>query len=229
MERSAIINALSSGLSKFIGVFKKNGVILSSWVVLIFILLYSFIINPLDINTVIKEIEKDKSSQHSISVDKRLLADQVIPTLLKNMRLEYNLNRVCLLEMHNSTENVNSVSFLYMSMVYENFDFHNDSIMPIMDMYQNQRTGGYADIFKAMQRKGYVYFENMDDYKRDFGIQLVKKVHHNGAKSMMLVPIFNKNRIDAILVLTSFNPTMDTKSIGEGLYKPVETIKSLIF
>lgn len=229
MERNIIVETIASMFSRFVGVLKKYGVLVSTWGVLLFVLLYSFIINPFDINKVISALEKDRDKQHNESVDKRLIADQMIPVILKNMRLEHNLDRVCLLEMHNSTENINNVSFLYMSMVYEDFDFQNDSILSIGDYYQRQRTSDYTEAFNEMRTKGYVYIEDLDNYDKDFCIRLVRKVRHNGTKSIMLVPLFNEDRIDAVLVLSSFKPSMNINMIGATLYKPVEKLKSLIF
>ena len=229
MEKNIIVETIGSMFSRFVGVLKKYGVLLSTWAVLLFVILYSVIINPFDMNKMISAMEKDRNTQHQESIDKRLIADQTVPAILKSLRLENGLTRVCLMEMHNSTENINNVSFLYMSMVYEDFDFQNDSIMSVSDFYQQQRTSDYTDVFNVMKTKGYVYLEDLDNYKDEFCIRMVRKVRHNGVKSIMLVPLFNGSRIDGILVMTSFNKTMDVKKIGSGLYKPVESIKSLIF
>lgn len=223
---SEIANALSNAFAKVVGAVKRNGVLISTWAVLLFILLYTFIINPININEFIKEKQNQMEAEHNENVEKRLLADQMIPTILENIRLKYNLDRVCLLEMHNSTQNMNNVSFLYFSMIYEEVS---DSVDYVMDNYQYQRTGNFTEMFKAMNKCGYVIMNDMDSVKDPKYSRITKRMIKNGTHSAMFLPIFNQNmRIDAILVLSSSKDTINSKEIGAGIAIPVEEIKKLI-
>ena len=159
-------------------------------------------------------------------MDKRLIADQIIPTILENVRIKFNLDRVCLLEMHNSTQNMNNVSFLYFSMIYEEVS---DSVDYVTDNYQYQRTGNFTEMFNAMKRDGYVILNDMDNLKDPKYSRITKRMVKNGTHSAIFIPIFNENmRIDAILVLSSANDTINSKEIGSGIAIPVEEIKKLI-
>lgn len=221
-----LINAMSGAFAKITGAVKRNGVLISTWAVLLFIVLYTCIINPLDINKILNERNTIKENQHRENVEKRLLADQMIPTILENIRLKYNLDRVCLLEMHNSTQNMNNVSFLYFSMIYEEVS---DSVDYVMDNYQYQRTGNFTEMFKAMNKCGYVIMNDMDSVKDPKYSRITKRMIKNGTHSAMFIPIFNQNmRIDAILVLSSSKDTINSKEIGSGIAIPVEEIKKLI-
>lgn len=223
---SEIANALSNAFAKVVSAVKKNGVLISTWAVLLFILLYTFIINPININELIKEKHNQMEAQHNENVDKRLLADQMIPTILENIRIKYNLDRVCLLEMHNSTQNMNGVSFLYLSMIYEEVA---DSLDYITDAYQYQRTGNYSDLFLQMKRDGYVIINDMEHCEDIRFKRITKRMVKNGTHSAMFIPITNTNgRIDAVLVLSSASDTINTKEIGAGISKPIEEIKKLI-
>ena len=223
---SEIANALSNAFAKVVGAVKRNGVLISTWAVLLFIILYTFIINPININEFIKENHNQMEAQHNENVDKRLLADQMIPTILENIRLKYNLDRVCLLEMHNSTQNMNGVSFLYLSMIYEEVA---DSVDYITDAYQYQRTGNFYEVFTEMKRYGYVIINDMDNVKDPKYSRITKRMIKNGTHSAMFIPITNTNgRIDAVLVLSSSKDTIDSKEIGAGIAIPVEEIKKLI-
>ena len=221
---SEIANALSNAFAKVVGAVKRNGVLISTWAVLLFILLNTFIINPININEFIKEKQNQMEAQHNENVDKRLIADQVIPTILENIRLKYNLDRVSLLEMHNSTQNMNGVSFLYLSMIYEEVA---DSVDYITDAYQYQRTGNFYEVFTEMKRDGYVILnDNVKDPKYS---RITKRMIKNGTHSAMFLPIFNQNmRIDAVLVLSSSKDIINSKEIGSGIAIPVEEIKKLI-
>lgn len=221
-----IATALSNAFSKVVGAVKRNGVLMSTWGVILFLVLYTFIINPININELIKEKQNQMEAQHNENVDKRLLADQVIPTILENIRLKYNLDRVCLLEMHNSTQNMNNVSFLYFSMIYEEVS---DSVDYVTDNYQYQRTGNFTELFNTMKKCGYVILNDMDNVKDPKYSRITKRMIKNGTHSAMFLPIFNQNmRVDAILVLSSSKGTINSKEIGAGIAIPVEEIRKLI-
>ena len=228
-QNKTLLGSLASAFSKFVGVVKRNGVAVSTYCTLLIIIIYSVIINPINLEHVIETLQKNDRQEHFASIDKRLLADQMIPPILENIRLRYGIDRVCLMEMHNSTESINKVSFLYMSLVYEQYDFTNDSIMPISDYYQKQRTSEYYDIFNEIDKKGYLYIEDIKNYKGITGARLCKKLLHNGSNSIFIVPLTKNNRIDAMLVLTSRKNSMDIKDIGGHISTDIEKLKTLIF
>ena len=221
-----IATALSNAFSKVVGAVKRNGVLMSTWGVILFLVLYTFIINPINVNEILKEKKIEMEKEHSENIDKRLLADQMIPTILENIRLKYNLDRVCLLEMHNSTQNMNGVSFLYLSMIYEEVA---DSVDYITDAYQYQRTGNYSDLFLQMKRDGYVIINDMEHCEDIKFKRITKRMVKNGTHSAMFIPITNTNgRIDAVLVLSSANSIINSREIGARLNKSVAEIKKLI-
>ena len=223
---SEIANALSNAFAKVVSVVKKNGALISAWAVLLFIILYTFVIKPININELIKEKHDQMEAQHNENVDKRLLADQLIPTILENIRIKYNLERVSLLEMHNSTQNINGVSFLYLSMIYEEVA---DSVDYITDSYQYQRTGNFYELFAEMKKDGCVILNDMDNIKDSKYSRITKRMVKNGTHSAMFFPVFNSNmRIDAVLVFSSARDTINSKEIWSGISKPIEEIKKLI-
>ena len=223
---SEITNALSNAFAKVVSAVKKNGALVSAWSVLLFIILYNFIIYPININEIINEKHDQMEEQHNENVDKRLLADQLIPTILENIRIKYNLDRVSLLEMHNSTQNINGVSFLYLSMIYEEVA---DSVDYITDSYQYQRTGNFYEMFAEMKKDGCVILNDMGHCEDIRFKRITKRMVKNGTHSAMFMPIFNSNmRIDAVLVLSSSRDTINSKEIWTGISKPIEEIKKLI-
>ena len=228
-QNKTLLGTLASAFSKFVGVVKRNGVAVSTYCTLLIIIIYSVIINPINLEHIIDKIHTNDAQEHSASIDKRLMADQMVPPILENIRLRYGIDRVCLMEMHNSTESINKVSFLYMSLVYEQYDFTNDSIMPISDYYQKQRTSEYYDILNEIDKKGYLYIEDIKNYKGITGARLCKKLLHNGSNSIFIVPLTKNNRIDAMLVLTSRKNSMNIKDIGGHISTDIEKLKTLIF
>lgn len=223
---SEIANALSNAFAKVVGAVKRNGVLISTWSILLFIILYTFVINPVNINELIKEKHDQMEAQHNENVEKRLLADQLIPTILENIRIKHDLERVSLLEMHNSTQNINGVSFLYLSMIYEEVA---DSVDYITDSYQYQRTGNFYELFAEMKKEGCVILNDMDSIKDPKYARITKRMVKNGTHSAMFFPIFNENmRIDAVIVFSSARDTINSKEIVADISKPIEEIKKLI-
>lgn len=228
MTKVDIITKIMDGFSKFVGAIKRNGAMYSLWSVILFILLYTFIINPLNVNDIISQVTSKQNKEHTESVDKRLLADELIPEMLDKLRLRYGVDRVSLLEMHNSTSNINDVSFLYMSMVYESIDAFNDSINYISDQYQQQRTSEYSTIIKELSRRGHLYLSNIDECKDARFVRLARKMNANGTKSILFYPLYNGRRLDAMLLFSSSKENFDYKDVLMNINKPVSKIKSLI-
>lgn len=224
MKLNEVSNAITNTIVKISNAIKKNGIMVITWAFIIFAMSYSIIINPININEVINGIHTKDKMEHDENVNKRLLADQFIPNILETIRLKYNLDRVSLLEMHNSTNNINGVSFLFFSMVYEDV---NDSLDYISDNYQYQRTGNFSDLFSEMKKKGCVVINNMKHdtkYKR-----ITKRMVKNGTQSAIFIPIYNQNgRIDAMLVLSSCKTTIDYPTISKTLPKYTNEIKKYI-
>lgn len=223
------LQILIDGFNKLVSTVKRNGALTSLWAVAIFIVLYTLVINPINVNEIIMQTNKQKNIEHSESVNKRLIADEVMIDILDKLRLRYNIDRVSLLEMHNSTSNINEVSFLYMSMTYESVDAFNDSIQYVSDQYQQTRTSEYSSVLKECARKGYLYF-NVEDAKKDVRfVRMAKKLEMNGTNSILFYPLFNGKRLDALLVFSSTKDNFDYKNILMNVNKSAAKIKSLIF
>lgn len=222
------LQILINGFNKLVSTVKRNGALTSLWAVVMFILLYTLVINPIDVNDIIMQANKQKDKQHAASVDKRLIADAAIPEILDKLRIKYNLERVSLLELHNSTSNINDVSFLFMSMTYESIDAFNDSIQYVSDQYQQTRTSEYREVIQECTRRGYLYLEEIEKCDNSRFIRLTRKMVSNGTHSVLFVPIFVEKRIDAILVLSSTRKSFDYQSIILNLNKPVSKIRDYI-
>ena len=224
-----MIKKVTDAFKSFVETIKKYGVLFTLYCVALIIILYSFIVNPVNPNDIINQLKIDKEKEHKESVDKRLEADAYVPQILKKIRLEYDLYRVCLLELHNNTENLQGVSFLYFSMMYEDFDFQNDSIIEIADSYQQQRITQYADLFKDIKRNNYAYYSNLKDYDSEHSYRLIKKVASSNANSILYLPLRHNGQIKALLTLSSDKDTIDISKIGGSISADIESIEQLIF
>ena len=223
------LQILIDGFNKLVSTVKNNGALTSLWAVIIFISLYTLVINPINVNEIIMQTNKQKDIEHSESVNKRLIADEVMIDILDKLRLRYDVDRVSLLEMHNSTSNINEVSFLYMSMTYESVDAFNDSIQYVSDQYQQTRTSEYSQIIKECARKGHLYL-NVEEAKKDARfVRMAKKLEINGTSSILFYPLFNGKRLDGMLVFSSTKDNFNYQDILMNVNKSAAKIKSLIF
>lgn len=229
MNKFNILQILIDGFNKLVTTVKRNGALTSLWTVVIFISLYTLVINPINVNEIIMQTNKQKDIEHSESVDKRLLADEVMGDILDKLRIKYDIDRVSLLEMHNSTSNINEVSFLFFSLTYESVDAFNDSIPLISDQYQQTRTSEYAQVIKECARKGHLYLSNIDECKDARFVRLARKMNANGTHSVLFLPLYNGRRLDGMLIFSSTKDNFDYKDVLMNINKPVSKIKSLIF
>lgn len=224
-----MITKITEAFTRFIASVKRYGVLISLYAVALLIILYSFIINPINPNDVVSKLYEQKEKEHIESVDKRMQADSYVPQILKKIRLEYGLYRVCLLELHNNTENLNGVSFLYFSMMYEDFDFRNDSIAEIADSYQHQRITQYADLFSDIKKNNYAYYHNLREYDSEHSYRLIKKVASSNANSILYLPLRSNGQIKGLLTLSSDKDSIDIAEIGAKISTEIEAIQELIF
>lgn len=224
-----MITKITNAFNRFVATIKKHGVLISLYAVALLIILYSFIVNPVNPNDLINELKINKEKEHKESINKRMEADTYVPQILKKIRLEYNLYRVCLLELHNNTENLQGVSFLYFSMMYEDFDFKDDSIIEISDSYQQQRITQYADLFKDIKRNNYAYYSNLKDYNQEHSYRLIKKVAASNANSILYLPLRHNGQIKALLTLSSDKNEIDIRKIGGSISADIASIEQLIF
>lgn len=74
-------------------------------------------------------------------------------------------------------------------MMYEDFDFKNDSINEIVDSYKQQRITQYADLFEDIRKNNYAYYSNLKEYDGEHSYRLIKKISTTGANSILYLPL----------------------------------------
>lgn len=74
-----MITKITNAFNKFVETIKKHGVLISLYAVALLIILYSFIVNPVNPNTIVNKLYEHKEKEHIESVDKRLQADAYVP------------------------------------------------------------------------------------------------------------------------------------------------------
>lgn len=74
-----MITKITEAYSKFVKAVKSSGILVSLYSVALLIMLYSFIVNPINPNDIVNRLYEQKEKEHIESVDKRLQADAYVP------------------------------------------------------------------------------------------------------------------------------------------------------
>lgn len=83
----------------------------------------------------LERYEQFKDRQHTAEIDKRVEVSPKIQIILDKLLLATKANRAFLIEVHNGTNNLNGLPFLFGDMTYE--EVSNDNLEYISELYQN--------------------------------------------------------------------------------------------
>lgn len=232
-----VLSSVSTSFNKFIAIFKKNGLLYSLLMMLIFIIFWCFIIHPININTIVqKQLENqwNKEVTHNINEknkeeEKRMLADDLLTPLVENIVEKFGVDRVLLFELHNGTKNINGTSFIFFSCTYEAIYLDNYDLEYIGDNFQRQYANQMLgeQIISTLQHKDYITFNDISDYKRNRSRLLIKLKKFN-ANNVMIIPIKDgNNKILSILCVTN-KSSIDSDLIYEYVKPFIPQVQSAL-
>lgn len=235
---STLLTSLSTAFNKFVLTFRRNGLLYTTIILLLFILTFTLIINPIRIDSIVEEqIEKhydktkdEEQKQKSENDVKRIKADEIITPLLEDIQIKFNLDRVILFESHNNTENISHCPFLFYSATYEVIDCDDYSIDYISDSFQRQYTNNFLcnEVMTMLKHKDYIYYDNLQDYNRNKS-RLLIKLKRFGVKNAMIIPIHSKEGQVIMLIVVCNNETIDCDTVFKYLKPSISQIsQSLI-
>lgn len=235
---STLLTSLSTAFNKFVLTFKKNGLLYTTIILLLFIITFTLIINPIRIDSIVEEqIERhydmtknEEQKQKSENDVKRIKADEIITPLLEDIQSKFNLDRVIMFESHNNTENISHCPFLFYSATYEVIDCDNYAIDYISDSFQKQYTSNFLcnEVMTMLKHKDYIYYDNLQDYNRNKS-RLLIKLKRFGVKNAMIIPIHSKEGQVIMLIVVCNNETIDCDTVFKYLKPSISQIsQSLI-
>lgn len=235
---TTLLTSLSTAFNKFVLTFKKNGLLYTTIILLLFILTFTLIINPIRIDSIVEEqIEKhydktkdEEQKQKSENDVKRIKADEIITPLLEDIQGKFQLDRVILFESHNNTENIAHCPFLFYSATYEVIDCDDYAIDYISDSFQRQYTSNFLcnEVMTMLKHKDYIYYDNLQDYNRNKS-RLLIKLKRFDVKNTMLIPIRSKEGQVIMLIVVCNNETIDCDEVFKYLKPSLSQIsQSLI-
>lgn len=235
---TTLLTSLSTAFNKFVLTFKKNGLLYTTIILLLFILTFTLIINPIRIDTIVEEqIEKhydmtknEEQKQKSENDVKRIKADEIITPLLEDIQSKFQLDRVILFESHNNTENISHCPFLFYSATYEVIDCDNYAIDYISDSFQRQYTSNFLcnEVMTMLKHKDYIYYDNLQNYNRNKS-RLLIKLKRFGVKNAMIIPIRSKEGQVIMLIVVCNNDAINCDEVYKYLKPSISQIsQSLI-
>lgn len=219
---TTLLTSLSTAFNKFVLTFKKNGLLYTTIILLLFILTFTLIINPIRIDSIVEEqIEKhydmtkdEEQKQKSENDVKRIKADEIITPLLEDIQSKFKLDRVILFESHNNTENIAHCPFLFFSATYEVINTDDYDVDYISDSFQRQYTNNFLcnEVMTMLRHKDYLYYDSLQNYNRNKS-RLLIKLKKFGIRNVMIIPIKNKEGQVIMMAVVCNNEKIDCDDI----------------
>ena len=235
---STLLTSLSTAFNKFVLTFKKNGLLYTTIILLLFILTFTLLINPIRIDSIVEEqIErhydktKDEEQKQKNNNDvKRIKADEIITPLLEDIQSKFQLDRLILYESHNNTENLSHCPFLFYSATYEVMDCDNYEIDYSSVSFQRQYTSNFLcnEVMTMLKHKDYIYYDNLQNYNRNKS-RLLIKLKRFDVKNTMLIPIIGKEGQVIMIIVVCNNDAINCDEVYKYLKPSLSQIsQSLI-
>lgn len=206
------LSVIADVANKFIQAFKKNGWFFSFCTVMVFVLVYTLIINPVRVDKIIEKrfiTEKEKMIEETeLSMQKRLIADEIIGNIMTHIvdRIE-NVHRVLLLEGHNSITNRNGIHFSFFSCTAEMLTENSRSLNYLSEDLQRQQRNTLIGIemVNTLKHRDYIYYNNIKECHHQQHRLLHKIADNSDDNELIIYPFLNKYREPIILLVVSGN------------------------
>lgn len=225
--KSGFFNEIIKGFSNFIDTVHKHGLLYCFIVLLMFMLLYAFVLNPLNINEIVnktllkEQIEKRENLERH--VEQRMEADRLMLQIMNTLVEEYNVDRCMVFEAHNSTNNLSQIPFLYLtcsSEILSSQPTDNQEIDYISDSFSHQMISNFIGeiTYNRLRHEDFLYFNHLEKYQRNT-YRFVNKMKSFGANSLMIIPFVSQNVPLVLLVISSRDNNIPAQKIYDFVKK----------
>lgn len=231
-----IIDSIVSGYEKLIKIFKKHGILYSIFLMVIFICLWTLIINPIRIDRIVeKRLEKQQTEQNEkvkeekeILIERRYKANEICGDIMAKLLYKYHANRVLLLEKSNGTKSLGNVDFLYLSATLEFIDPQNPNTDYISQDLQRRFTVNLMgpDMIALLKHSKYLYYPNLQEYDKN-NCQLFLKLKKEGEKECLIYP-FSDSKHRPLLILVVCGENLNVKEIVDYIDEFSKQITDLL-
>lgn len=214
-----VLAQLTKTFNSFINIFKKHGIIFTIFMMLLFVCFWTLIINPIRVDNIIEkrlemvwQKEKDKTNQDKEdAIERRYNADEIVGDIMTKLIDKFNVDRVLLLEKHNSVMSLGNVDFLYLSCSLEMLSPTANKLAYISEDLQRQVVLNLlgSDMIGTLKHRDYIYYNDVTGCNHPQH-RLIHKLRDAGDKECLIIPFKDKNhRPLLLLVVTGENLDVD--------------------
>ena len=228
-----ILNSISDATSKFLTAFKKNGLVFSSLSMIVFILIYCTVINPINVGKIVERkllSEKEKSIEaNEIAMQRRLEADEIVGDIMAKIVDKFDsVHRVMLLEAHNSLQSLQGIDFLYYSCTSEmltpnsrNFNYLSD------DIQRSMRANLIGNnMLQTLKHRNFIFYDNIKECNHPQH-RLIHKIADAGDSQVILIPFMNDKK-DPVILLVISGDNLPTNDIIEYVNEHKKQIENCL-
>lgn len=216
-----ILDSVVNGYEKMIKTIKKHGILYSIFVMVLFIILWTLIINPIRLNNIIEErlkyqwqqTQQEQVEQKQELIDRRYQANEVVGDIMTKILYKFKANRVMLLEKHNSVQSLGNVDFLYLSCSLEMIDLNNPETDYISQDLQRQMTVNLlgSDVIGLLKHSKYLFYDDLQNYNKS-QCRLLNKLKKQGEKQALIIP-FSDAKHRPLLIMVICGDNLNAKEI----------------
>lgn len=227
------LSAIGDVANKFINTFKKNGFIFSVGTMIVFVILYTLIINPVRIDRIIEKrftTEKEKAIEaNEKAMQRRLQADEIVGDIMVKIVDKFeSVHRVMLLEAHNSLQSLNGVDFLYYSCTSEMLTPNSRHLTYLSEDIQRSMRSNLIglNMLQTLKHRDYIHYTNIKECKHP-DHRLIIKLANSGDNEAILIPFLN-DKGDPVILLVISGDNMQVNEIIEYVNEHRKTIEQCL-
>lgn len=225
-----MLNGMASAFGKFVSAFKKHGLLFSTFVMVLFVLCYTLIINPIRLDRIVEsrlETAYQKGKQEEAeSMQRRLKADQIVGDIMTRMIDKFpDIHRCLVLEAHNSLRSLQMIDFLYYSCTMEMLTPNSRHFNYLSDDLQRQMRSNLIgqNMVNTLKHREYIIYDDIQECHHP-DHRLIHKLADAGDSQCIIVPFLNEEDDPVILLIVSGNelPTDDIIDYISTFKKQIE-------
>lgn len=197
---------ISDVYAKMCEAMKKNGIITGVLIALVIVIIYSVLINPINVNKIIDNAfakeKKEKFDESGKAVEKRMNADIVIGNIMVKLTEKFEpIQRVLLLEGHNGTQTFGKTDLLFMTCTMEMLTDNSRELSYVADDLQRQIKFNLLGQFSnTLRYKKYFYQPDLSTCSH-YEHRLFQKLKASGDKEVILYPFVDSDDIIQLLLV----------------------------
>lgn len=210
-----VLDGIAKAFSKFVGIFKKHGFIYVTLVLILFVSCYTLIINPIRIDRLVEkrlesmyQTERDKEVE---SINKRLKADEIIGGIMTKIVDKFpEVQRILLLESHNSIQTLTQTDILFFSCTAEMLTPNSRHLTYLSEDLQRQiRYNLMGEILNTLKYREYMYYDSVQGCNHP-SHRIIQKLKSVGDKEAILIPFKDRtDLVQMVLVISGENLHVD--------------------